>query len=97
MAKDKIKVRLPKPDPRYEGKPDLPTRSKSVEQKMPEEGTSMDVRDHPAHGLPQATDHHDGTILGDTYEALGPKAAYSAETSQMGQAVDVSEKVRGTE
>lgn len=78
MAKDKIKVRLPKPDPRgYENM----------------QGSPMDVKSHPAYDKPDATEHYDGTALGDTFSALGPKAAYNLETRNMATAVDISESV----
>lgn len=30
---------------------------------LPSPGTAMDVNDHPANTVPDATDHHDGTVL----------------------------------
>lgn len=91
MAKDKIKI--PRPDPRYQGMPDLPLRSKAMET-----GEAMDVRDHPAHSGHKATYQHDGTDLGtETFksftDALGPKATYATENRQMGSSIDISESV----
>lgn len=53
----------------------------------------MDVKEHPAYNKPNATEHYDGTVLGDYVSALGPKAAYKAETADMAKAVDISENV----
>lgn len=93
MAKKKIPT--PKADPRYEGAEGNMRRANAQrgEAGFPSEGSPMDVRDHPAHNKPDATEHHDGTALGDAFTALGPKTAYKVETSQMGQAVDISESV----
>lgn len=81
------KTPLPKADPRgYENM----------------RGSPMDVKDHPTYNKPDATEHYDAHQLGtDAFrsvtDALGPKTAYQLETSQIGQAVDISEKLRGTE
>lgn len=78
----KKKTPLPKADPRgYENM----------------RGSPLDVREHPTYNKPDATEHYDGTALGDAFTALGPKTTYQQETRQMGSAVDISEKVRGTD
>lgn len=30
---------------------------------MPKQVLRMDVKDHPANNIPNATDHHDGTVI----------------------------------
>lgn len=74
----KQKTPLPKEDPR------------GYEQMR---GNPQDVKDHPAYNKPDATEHYDGTALGDALTALGPKTTYQQETRQMGNAVDISESV----
>lgn len=53
----------------------------------------MNVQDHPTHNFSDRN-YLDGI---DAYKAvttaLGPKTAYQVETSQIGQAVDISENV----
>lgn len=88
MAKDKIKVRLPKPDPRYGS--DL---GPAIKNEMIRRGEAMDVRDHPARNVPDATEHHAGTVLGDTFSALGPDASDAVMTSQMDKSNEISQAV----
>jgi hypothetical protein len=111
MAKDKIKVKVPRPDPRYgdgfaiAGDKTLRREGENVilHKYDPEAGGTnrypismgepMDVRDHPAHNKPTATEHHDGTVLGDTFSALGPDASDAVMTSQMDKSNEISQSV----
>lgn len=91
MAKDKIKVRLPKPDPRFQNGTYADIYPGTKQQ-------AMDVRDHPAHNKPTATEHYDAHQLGlDAFkaktDAYGPEVSYRAETGDMSNAVDISESV----
>lgn len=78
MARKSSKVPMPRSDP----------RSNAIST-----SDAMDVKDHPAYNKPDATEHYDRTIrsFGDLYDAIGPKAAYRAETDQMNAAVGISE------
>lgn len=63
------------------------------------QGTPMDVKDHPAYNKPTATEDYDAHQLGteafkSVTDAMGPKASYRAETTQMNQALDISESLR---
>jgi hypothetical protein len=80
--KKKTQVPIPKPNP-----------IRFLDSQYPPQGTPMRQMDHPANTVPSATDHHEGTELGDAFTALGPKAASSVELGQMNTAVGVSEAV----
>lgn len=80
----KKKTPIPREDPRG---------PRYAPMTMPNQGTPLDMEDHPLN-----TDHPLATqVLGDTFSALGPKAAYSATTNQMNSAVGISSALRGEE
>lgn len=53
----------------------------------PDQGTPMDASDHPANTVPDATDHHDGSVFN------VPSRDYSKQPASLGEIVSNTAKM----